>query len=228
MKLKTYIYIDGFNLFHRGLKNTSYKWLDLKALFRRLLDNDKHEIVGIKYFTAIVSGKFDPQKPIRQQAYLRALQHSIPEISIHYGQFMSHNVWAPFSKERQAKHWKDKKEVLIPLNKIVPKNSAAEIIKTEEKGSDVNLAVHLLNDAWLKKYDCAIVLSNDSDLKEAITLVKEHHKKLIGLVLPPNCFPSKELMEAAHFVKQIRNSSLAASQLPDAITGTNIHKPEGW
>ncbi len=141
---------------------------------------------------------------------------------------MSHNVWAPFSKERQARHWRNKEEVLIPLNKIVPKNSSAEIIKTEEKGSDVNLAVHLLNDAWLKKYDCAIVLSNDSDLKEAIALVKEHHKKLIGLVLPPNCFPSKELMGVAHFTKQIRNSSLAASQLPAAITGTSIHKPEEW
>lgn len=31
-----------------------------------------------------------------------------------------------------------------------------EVVKTEEKGSDVNLAVHLLNDAWLDVYDCAV------------------------------------------------------------------------
>ena len=36
--------------------------------------------------------------------------------------------------------------------------------KTEEKGSAVNLAVHLLNDGWLDAYDCAVVISNDSDL----------------------------------------------------------------
>ena len=29
----------------------------------------------------------------------------------------------------------------------------AQVIKTEENGSDVNLAVHLLNDAWLNEYD---------------------------------------------------------------------------
>lgn len=51
-------------------------------------------------------------------------------------------------------------------------NKWVDIIKTEEKGSDVNLAVHLLNDAWQNVYDCAVVLSNDSDLKEAITLIQ--------------------------------------------------------
>lgn len=80
MKLKTYIYVDGFNLYHRALKNTSYKWLDLKAIFQRILGS-QHEIIGIKYFTAIVSGKSDPHKPIRQQVYIRALESYIPEIS---------------------------------------------------------------------------------------------------------------------------------------------------
>ena len=94
MKLKTYIYVDGFNLYHRALKGTAYKWLDLKALVQRVL-GDKHEIIGIKYFTAMVSGRLDPHKPLRQQAYLKALQLAIPEISIHYGQFMSHVVKAP-------------------------------------------------------------------------------------------------------------------------------------
>ena len=227
MKLKTYVYIDGFNLYHRALKKTPYKWLDLKALFQRILD-DKHEIIGIKYFTAIVSGKLDPNKPIRQQVYLRALQLFIPEISIHYGQFMSHHVWARLSGARQAKRWKNGKEVLISLKGVVPKNSSAEIIKTEEKGSDVNLAVHLLNDAWLGKYDCAVVLSNDSDLKEAITLVKDHHKKLIGVAIPPNCIPLKDLNGVAYFVKKIKNASLIASQSSDFIPGTNVHKPKEW
>ena len=61
---------------------------------------------------------------------------------------------------------------------------AAQVIKTEEKGSDVNLAVHLLNDSWLDVYDCAVVVSNDSDIAEAMRLARHHHGKLIGLITP--------------------------------------------
>ena len=35
---------------------------------------------------------------------------------------------------------------------------------TEEKGSDVNLATHLLHDAHMDRFDVAVVASNDSDL----------------------------------------------------------------
>ncbi len=39
---------------------------------------------------------------------------------------------------------------------------------TEEKGSDVNLAVELDRRAWLNLYDMAVVISNDSDLERAV------------------------------------------------------------
>jgi uncharacterized LabA/DUF88 family protein len=51
-----------------------------------------------------------------------------------------------------------------------------EVWKNEEKGSDVNLALHLLNDAWQDAFDCAVVVSNDSDLAEALRMVKAIHK----------------------------------------------------
>jgi hypothetical protein len=44
----------------------------------------------------------------------------------------------------------------------------ARVIKTEEKGSDVNLATHLLHDAHMGRFDVAGVISNDSDLLEPI------------------------------------------------------------
>ena len=204
---KTYIYIDGFNLFYRAVKGTPYKWLDLKSLLIKVLSPD-NRIDSIKYFTAKVSGKQDPKTPIRQQAYLRALKEHIPEISIYYGHFLTNTIRAPLAGSKS--------------NKMV------QVVKTEEKGSDVNLAVHLLNDAWLNKYDCAVIVSNDSDLAEAINLVKQHHKKLIGLILPPNCHPSKSLMKICDFTKSIRNTTLASSQLPNPIPGTNIHKPSSW
>ncbi len=57
--MRTSIYVDGFNLFYRTLKKTPYKWLDLKSLFTKILDS-KNEVNAIKYFTARVSGKWDP------------------------------------------------------------------------------------------------------------------------------------------------------------------------
>jgi len=125
--MRTIIYVDGFNLYYSALKRTPYKWLDLKAVFQKILA-PHHDIVKIKYFTARVSGMTDPKQPIRQQTYIRALAHCIPEFEAIYGHFLSHPVWAPLANSTSA-------------------NKKVQIIKTEEKGSDVNLAVHLLHDA---------------------------------------------------------------------------------
>ncbi len=212
--MRTCIYIDGFNFYYGALKDTPYKWLDFKRLFKYLLD-PVHQIQAIEYFTAVVTGKIDSGQPIRQKTYLRAIQKYIPEISIHYGKFLSHNVFKPLA---------------YPINKdIFGKNiKFVNIIKTEEKGSDVNLAVHLLNDAWLDQYDCAVVVSNDSDLSESLRLVKTQHKKKIGLIIPGKMNPSRELMKYAEFTKRVRKGVLSKSQLPDKIPGTTIHKPAQW
>ena len=207
--MRTYIYIDGFNLYYRALKNTPYKWLDLKKLLIQLLD-PKNKILAIKYFTALVSGKIDTKQPLRQKTYLRAIQKFIPELSIYYGHFLSHIISAPLAEPPSEQQ------------------RFVKIIKTEEKGSDVNLAVHILNDSWLDRYDCAVIVSNDSDLAESLRIVKEQHGKTIGLIIPGKTHPSKELMRYTNFVKRIRKGVLASSQLPDPIPGTSIHKPQSW
>ena len=102
------------------------------------------------------------------------------------------------------------------------------VIKTEEKGSDVNLAVHLLNDAWLDRYDCAVVATNDSDIAEAIQLVKHGQRKRIGLITPGSGPSSRQLAAHAHFRARIRRGVLEQSQLPNPIPGTTIRKPSGW
>jgi len=116
----------------------------------------------------------------------------------------------------------------IDQNTFGEKIKFVNVIKTEEKGSDVNIAVHLLNDAWLDHYDCAVIVSNDSDLAESLRLVKEQHKKKIGLITPGKTHPSRELLKYADFTKRIRKGVLGASQLPDRIPGTTIHKPKVW
>lgn len=174
--MRTIIYIDGFNFYYRAVKNTPYKWLDFKSLFQKLLSSN-NQIIQIKYFTALVSGKYYPQKPLKQQIFLRALKAYIPEIEIFLGHFLTHEVFAPLAESTENK-------------------KTIKIIKTEEKGSDVNIAVHLLNDAWLNNYDCAVIVSNDSDLAEAMKLVKQYHPcKLLGLVIPGERTPLKRTYE---------------------------------
>lgn len=207
---RTHIYIDGFNLYYGCLKRSRFKWLDLHSLFINLLD-DSHTITKIKYYTADISSRAgNEESRLRQKYYLQAIQSYIPNIEIYKGHYLTHKI--------KAKN-------------VNPPPEFVQVYKTEEKGSDVNLALHLLNDAWLDKYDCAVVVSNDSDLAESLRLVKTQHEKQIGLVFPNKDHkrkPSRELVKHADFVKNIRATVLAASQLPDSIEGTKIHKPDGW
>lgn len=105
-----------------------------------------------------------------------------------------------------------------------------DVIKTEEKGSDVNLATHLLYDAFKNEYDTAVIVSNDSDLLEPIRIVKREFKKVIGIINPRDQQPSKVLVAQADFVKQIRRGLLSACQLPTQLTDAQgeIHKPGKW
>ena len=207
--MRTFVYVDGFNLYYGALKGSSWKWLDLVALFDNMLQSH-HRIVTVKYFTARVSGtSADQSKPQRQDLYLRALQRYRSEVKVYFGHFLSHRVQAP-------------------LVNPVGSRRTAEVIRTEEKGSDVNLAVHLLNDGWLDAYDCAVVVTNDSDIAEGMRLVREQHSKHIGLVTPGARRPSRQLMAHAHFSRRIRSSALARSQLPDRIPNTRIRKPALW
>ncbi len=147
--MKTNVYVDGFNLYYRALKGTPYKWLNLDALCKFLLPG--HEINRIKYYTAHVTGRpSDPDEPTRQQTYLRALR-TLPNISIILGTFLTNEVWAM----------------------RVDKSERVRVFKTEEKGSDVNLASHLINDGYRREYEQAIVITNDSDLVEPIRVVSK-------------------------------------------------------
>ena len=104
----------------------------------------------------------------------------------------------------------------------------ATIIKTEEKGSDVNLVVHWLNDACKDYYDCAALMSNDSDFEAVLRLSKQEHNKTIGLITPTRFRVSSQLRQYTTYAKKIRKRTLANSQLSDLIPNTNIRKPSAW
>ena len=207
--MRTYIYVDGFNLYYGALKSNGVKWLDLAGLFRTIL-HPHHQILKIKYFTARVSARpNDPSQPQRQDVYLQAIQRHCPEIEVYFGHFLTHTIQAPLANPGNGPR-------------------TVDVIKTEEKGSDVNLAVHLLNDSWLNAYDCAIVVSNDSDIAEAMQLVKKHNEKRIGLITPGSRHPSRQLMKHADFHRHIRTNALRNNQLPSPIPGTSFTKPPSW
>jgi hypothetical protein len=104
-----------------------------------------------------------------------------------------------------------------------------EVIKTEEKGSDVNLATHLLWDGFKSDYDIAVVVSNDSDLLEPIKIIRRELGLQVGL-LNPQKKPSRVLQQEADFLRQIRKGVLQASQFPPTLTDSQgtITKPSSW
>ncbi len=204
----TTVYIDGFNLYYGAVKGSKYKWLDLKSLSQNILTKD-HKVIKIKYFTARISDRGNSKSGTRQMHYINALEQYIPEISIAYGFFKLSKV---SGKEVGASHNKKR----------------TTIMKNEEKGSDVNLAIHLVNDAWLGKYQSALVISDDSDLAGALKIVKAHHKKELIVANPYKRRPSFKLVKEANSIRIIREGVLRVSQLPDKIPGTTLYKPPAW
>ena len=208
-RLITNVYIDGFNFYYGALRNTPYRWVNPEVLCKLLLP--RNTIGQIKYFTALVSARpTDPTKPIRQQLYLRALR-TIPNLSVHLGHFLTHEVMmASVGPPGQPQRY-------------------VRVIKTEEKGSDVNLATHLVHDAHIGRFDVAVVISNDSDLLEPIRVVRGELHKPVGILNPhPN--PSRALLPHLDFIKPIRTGVLRSSQFATTMTDAHgvFRKPASW
>ena len=201
------VYIDGFNLYYGALKRTPYKWLDLGKLAEALLPNDT--VQEIHYFTARVSSRpYNPTAAHDQGLYIRALK-TIPNLKIKYGHFLTHSVPMYLTNvDPPQKVWVD---------------------KTEEKGSDVNLGSHLLRDAYTKKFEVAVLITNDSDLAEPVRIVAQEIGLPVG-ILNPHQFHSRELRQYATFLKRIRQGDLASCQFPKTLTDRKgmFAKPKDW
>jgi hypothetical protein len=89
--------------------------------------------------------------------------------------------------------------------------------------------VHLLNDGPKRDYEVAVLITNDSDLLEAIRIVRQELNLPVG-ILNPYKRPSQALLPHASFIKPIRKGALAASQFPHTLTDANgeFHKPASW
>jgi NYN domain len=206
------VYVDGFNLWYGCLQGTRYQWLDIGAFCRRLLP--ENPINRIRYFTSRVAARPGaPNGPEQQNAYLRALQ-TVPDLSVHLGGFQSLRARLPLAG-------------LDPDDPVI-----VEVIKTQEKGSDVNLATFMLLDAFRQESDIAVVISNDSDLKEPVRVLIEELGVPVGLVNPhPVRKRSLVMIELEPlFFKQVQPRALRACQFPPVLRDDKgeIHRPDGW
>ncbi len=207
----TNLYIDGFNLYYRALKDTPYRWLDLRRLAETLFPQDS--INRVSYFTARLDARpGNPYQRQRQQAYLRALV-TLPGFDAYYGVFRS-------GVKRRS--------LAEPVTGLP---SYVLVRDSEEKGSDVNLATRLLVDGFNGEYEQAVVVSNDADFAGAMRYVRDDLGLRVTLVNPdPRNSSPRDLADAATYVKRLWKSHLRRSLLPDTLTdgiGT-ITKPAGW
>jgi hypothetical protein len=221
--LATNVYVDGFNfyngMFKRGRSPAALKWVD-HALIAMTVWPQFTSIQRVRYFTALIKPlPTDPNALVRQQIYIRAMVAR--GVDVHYGQF----------KMREKKWY---------LNAALTQRPAAsgagvvdltaKIRKYEEKGSDVNLASYLVRDAALHDFTDAVVVSNDSDLVEAISIARNDFGVNVYIVNPQTRAVA-ELRQVATDLRDLMPSALVKSQLPPHVTeanGTVLSKPSAW
>lgn len=218
LAMKTVVYVDGFNLYYRALKGTRHKWLNLHALCEASLPKTC-AIVGINYYTARVSGSRNPASPKDQNTYLKALG-TLPNLHIHLGNFQV---------TTKLMFLVQPIEFMPPGATPYPIPDFVRVVKTEEKGSDVNLGAHLVRDAFNGAFEHAVIVTNDTDLKEPLRIVVQEAKLPVTL-LTPNVHPTEDLKKLATYVRNLR-PYLGVSQFTDPVIGPDgqtVTKPADW
>lgn len=212
-KPRAITYIDGFNLYYGALKrdNTDLKWLDVHRLATNLLPG--HSLLRVHYCTARIAPRDGDHGPSERQGhYLDALASSPGDVQIHEGNFQVTN-------KRMYR--------ATPASCGVCDPRYVEVVKTEEKGSDVNLAVQLVEDAVLGRMDVALVISGDSDIQMAVDIATSHGIEVV--VVDPRNRRQTPLRGARRL--SLRRKSLQASQLPNTVQrpdGSSVYKPASW
>jgi uncharacterized LabA/DUF88 family protein len=159
-------------------------WLVLEGLARCLLKPGQ-TLAGVKYFTASVRN--DPAALARQNAYLGAL-----------GGATSVTVFRDRFQQKQTTY----------------RSCGASWTTYEEKETDVNIAVILVEDAALGHYDTALVLSADSDPCPAVRSAKRLRPSGNDVVVFPPNGHSDDLRKAADTAFTLGGSVIRNVQLP--------------
>ncbi len=205
---RSIVYVDGFNFYYGAVRGTAHRWLNLEGCFTRLRPDD--QLLRIQYFTALVDGRHRAD----QQTYLRALA-TTPLVNVILGKFKS-------------------KQISCRVRGCTF-NGPRMFQTAEEKRTDVNIALQLLDDALHDRADRLVVVSGDSDLVPAIELVKARSPHIQISVYVPSRHPIRGaatgIRNAADKNRTIPMALLKVSQFPAEIPdgrGGVIRKPPHW
>lgn len=196
---RTHVFVDGFNLYH-GIKSIPrHKWLDIKALCGCYIP--PHLIETIQYFTAFAFHA--PENTVsRHRKYLQALRDA--DIKVTMGRF----------KEKQ----------------IYCKAICHELfISHEEKETDVNIAIAIVEEAVLDAYDSAVIVSGDTDILPALKAARRHGKKVYAL-FPPHR-RNQDLARFCDDSARIRTAQIERCIFPNPVilrNGTEVWRPDTW
>jgi hypothetical protein len=241
------VYVDGYNLYYggRGLvggrRLPGWRWLDVRRLAIVLTRAHSGwtgaQVQRVVYCTARMDGASNPDGARAQNVYLRALRVAGSVDQVEMGYYVSRVVAAPLAtKDHRGR------PVLVTADWPVMVQDATNqpvkdarfmvsVARREEKGSDVNVASHLLLDLLLhRRIDAAVVVSNDSDLAFPVTQVRDLIP--VGMVNPSRNYLAGALAGqpsdgvGGHWWYQLTAADLVAAQLPDPVG--NLSKPIDW
>lgn len=205
---RSIVYVDGFNLYYGALRGGPYKWLNLERYFRLLRPNDV--LQRIRYFTARIAGSHAPN----QQAYLSALE-TLPLVEVILGRFKAKQI-----------------ECRVPTCTMA---SPRFFSTYEEKRTDVNIALWMFCDAQRDLCDRLILISGDSDLVPAVSMVKSYcPKKEVVVYIPARNQirgAATELRSVADKDRILPLQMLHAAQFPAQVaagSGVVVNKPVAW
>jgi hypothetical protein len=182
------VYVDAYNLYYgaRGLCGRSkpgWRWLDVRKLAESVVAQRRSwagaYVSKVVYCTARIDSVINPDGYRDQDIYLKALVAHGAVDHIEYGRYVARAKRA-FLATTDAKQrpvivtsqWpimiKDATNGNVPNAQFM-----AQVLNLEEKGSDVNVATHLLADVLTRAVDAALVISNDSDLSLPLNRVRQ-------------------------------------------------------
>ena len=196
-------YIDGYNLYF-GLLDArlqTSRWLDLHGVCTSLLKPGQR-LELVRYFTTSVRN--DPDAAKRQATFIDALR-ATGGIEIDFGVFLSKTMTC--------------------------RSCNAQWTKNDEKRTDVNIAVRLLNDAYDDRFDMAMMVSGDSDLVPIVESVRERFPRKRVIVASPPKRWSTDLAQSARAAFQVSRAAVRSNRLPDPVVtpeGVELRAPPGW
>ena len=242
LDMRVGVYIDGFNLYYGGRaifgKGTpNWKWLDLRALSDRLLSTRARwhgaAIHRVVFCSARIDAATNQSGQVDQAIYLRALEASGSIDHVELGYYVTRLKQGALARRTRGSSFEhvDLRGAVIPAGRPP---TIVGVAQREEKGSDVNVAAHLLHDALTSAIDAAIVISNDSDLAFALRTARMYLP--VGTVNPSPNFMAGALRGTAgdgvgnHWWTQLKDQDFVLCQLPDPVPEGSalLRKPIGW